>query len=78
MPFTRKYTLGEMKSIYLTKYLQSWTKDCRQFTELIKICFSMEYFTADFSQFVNINVKIYLSGVRLGACHQVKACQGFF
>ena len=34
------------------KTLQSWANDCRQIHDASKMCFTMDCFTADFSQFL--------------------------
>ena len=49
-----------------------------KFTKLSKIGFSMERFTADFLQFSNATVKIYLLGGRLDTHVQFQAIQGFY
>ena len=54
-------------SLFLT--VQPWTKYCIKFTNLGKIGFSMECFTAYFSQFSSTTVKICLSGRKMGNRH---------
>ena len=48
-----------------------------KFTKLSKACFSMEYFTADFSGFSSIYAKSCLLGGRLCTRRQIQAFQGY-
>ena len=58
-----------------TYNLGHWVVD--NLAKLSKIYFSVECFTADFLRDFTKGDKIWLSGGRLGTCHQIQAFQGF-
>ena len=74
-PFQNK-NKNEKPSLY-TNYFNHRQNIADTFAKLSKICFSMEFFTADFSQFSRAIVKNWLLGSRLGTCHKFQTFQEF-
>ena len=73
--FSFSYKLCRFQNRNLTYNLGQKVGD--KLTKLSKIGFSMECFTADFCDFLQKNVKIWLSVGRLGTRYQIQAFQRF-
>ena len=62
---------------FLLNHLQSWTKGCKQISDIKQKRFLYGISCGWFLRVFNENVKIWLLGVRLGARHQIHAFQEF-